>query len=349
MCNIEISRCPSLKHSNRYESQSVDNSKTVSASPNVIESMKVAKNAFMNNHGSTSFGSRQWFYSFEQSPYRFIGIHKDQQTSLLEHCLKYKAYRPLHTFVMKTLGLPTHTPTLQVIGDSALFSVTGTKTAKVFLETILKKHPGLVLWGYTGNIDRSTNTADTNQLVSQWLDSDPRRYKRALANVVDFHTVKAVEEWKCSIPFDNLNFYMVYGHAEFGDDVISSDVLTDRAVVLEGGIQSFLQMVNMLSFKVKMQCLYNIRGRVARIDGKNKKFFSASEFCHILFKNTVGKSLSKEQVEKCLENYLMDHVLFDVKKPDASTKQKLFDLAWNKFINEKLWTRLNLCHFTRAV
>lgn len=324
----------------------------VSNNQKIVHGLKNARKAFEGKRATVSPSElnlpKKWFFAFEQGLQRYIGIHKDQQENLLKHCLKWREYKPFHKLAMKFLQLPLHTPTLQVIGDSAPFSATGTKTAKVFLEAILQKHDGLILWGYTGNIDKSSGAADTNYLVNQWLEADPTRYRKAMANVVDFHTVKAVEEWNCSIPSANQNFYMVYGNAQFGDDVISSDLLTDKAVVLEGGIQSFLQMINLLSFKIKMQCLYNIRGRVAHISGRDKKFFSASEFLCALFQQTLGKTLTKEQVENFKDEYLKSRVLFDAKKPDAPTKQKLFDLAWRKFIKEQLWTRLHLCHFVRA-
>lgn len=60
---------------------------------------------------------------------------------------------------------------------------------------------------------------------------------KALANVVDLHTVTALTEWKCNAASCVKNFYIVYGGAVFGDDVISSDYITDYAYCFEGGVQ----------------------------------------------------------------------------------------------------------------
>lgn len=273
----------------------------------------------------------------------FFGLKKELQLSL-----DFEKARPL---ILQNMGLPPDAKFLQVVGDSAKFSAAGTEAGRRFLEKHLADDSKAILWGFTGQGLSGDAALDVNQLVNDWVDADKARSSRTLANVVDFHTVKAIRDWKCSISTSNYNFFVVYGDAKFGDDVISSDSLTDVAVCLEGGVQSFCQIVNFLDRKRKVVGIYNLRGSTnpAYFDPETKQYmvyFSAGEFLSLL-KSEVDrkKEITSADIEKFKDAYLKTHQLINLRRPDAETKQALFDAAWTLFQEKRLWQRLEICEF----
>lgn len=285
----------------------------------------------------------------EDSHTKYFGIHKDEQ-ALLD-------FTYAKTKILEKLCLPADTQIIQVIGDSQTYIESGTSFCKEYLNQMLDEHRHLVLWGFTGQKSKSGDRLDANQIVNQWVDASPNRTKRALANIVDFHTVKAIEGGKCDIAQTVQNFYVVYGQAKFGDDIISSDSITDLGLCLEGGVQSFCQVVNFLSLNIKVQGVFNVRGQQNsnNYDSHRQEYLqylSAAEFIfmlnqHIQNKQLNGSKISVDDIENFKESYLKTHYLCNPNRQDVNLKKALFDVAWKKFIDEQLWLRLDNCIFHR--
>lgn len=273
---------------------------------------------------------------------RFFTVAKDCQDKLY--------FAALRSYILHELDLPSQTSILQVIGDSAPYSLAGTEKARKYLSIKLSEKESLVCWGFTGQ-KRSDNRRDVNQLVNEWIDEDPSRGKKALANIVDFHTIEAIKNWKCSFTTNAQNFFLVYGEAQFGDDIISSDTLTDRAICLEGGVQSFRQIVNFLSNNRPIEGLYGLRmkNNTANFNeetGTYIEYFSAVEFLTDIFTAIEGQSDVVAAIDKFLDKYMKERQLFDPRRPDGGTKTALFKAAWKIFTEQQLWKKADLCHFT---
>jgi hypothetical protein len=278
--------------------------------------------------------------------YLFFGVHKSEQRKL-----NFKSSR---SRILEDLNLPNSTPIVQVIGDCTRFSVQGTAIAREFLKNRITPDC-LVFWGHAGL--KGGETADVNQIVNDWLEECPSRFKRAIANIVDFHSLKAITEWGCTFTPENKNFFLVYGNALYGDDIISSDHLTDIGLALEGGVQTFRQIVDLLSREKVVYGIYGLRGN-ANPDfwdektGRYLSIFSAVEFLNILKCNLDLKNKNKVIDLGLLENFLRDYLrgrlLFDARNPAAKTKEALFYDAWRKFSLESLWYKLNNCLFVQA-
>lgn len=304
---------------------------------------------FSNGKGRMLEGSGGLEF-IEREGKRIFGVHKDNQNAL--------HFQTVRAHILQNLGVHPDTKTVQIVGDSGRFSLEGTKNGKEFLEKRLPKNH-LILWGYTGK-ESENGCTEVNQMVNQLIEADPSFLKNSLANVVDFHTVEAITKWGCSIAPNNQNFYLVYGNAKFGDDMISSDYLTDEAFIIEGGIQSFGQLCNFISKGIPSQGIYNLRGE-NNPDGFNAEkgqfltYFSTCEFIDQLKKKIENEgSLTKVQVENFKNDYLKpqkgpERHLFNPSRADASTKQALFDTAWKQFIEKSLWMKLDLCIFQKAL
>lgn len=203
----------------------------------------------------------------------------------------------------------------------------------------LKSSNDLILWGYTGYQNASKTRADINSLVNEWVDADPSRASRALANVVDYDAPRVIEEKGCGVSLAVKNLFLVFGEARFGEDIIASDALSDKALCYEGGVQSFSQIVNFLQDNKPVKGLFGLR------EVPDARYFSAVEFLNGMKEK---RNLSEGEVIAHLETYLKSRKLFNPNRYDGSTKQALFDAAWKKFTHQKLWQKLNLCTFKKV-
>ena len=181
------------------------------------------------------------------------------------------------------LQLPIDIKITQIIGDCIPFSHTGTSKAREAISSILADPNQLLLWGYTGSQTDNGQRLDINQLLNEWVDSCDTRSSRVLANILDIDTIKALTEWNCLGAKTAKNFYLVYGGAKFGEDIDSSDFITDQACCFDGGIQSFRQMTNLLMRGIPIQCYYGFRTNndPANFDRDSQsyiEYFSAVEF-----------------------------------------------------------------------
>jgi hypothetical protein len=85
----------------------------------------------------------------------FYGIHRDEQMVTNRDGQEYfegtlKRYAEIKSHVLQQMRLQPNTPVLQVVGDSAAFSPTGTREALRFLQRHLSPQSAIA-YGYTGH------------------------------------------------------------------------------------------------------------------------------------------------------------------------------------------------------
>lgn len=260
--------------------------------------------------------------------------------------------------ILSYLNLNEDTQILQVIGDCIPFSSQGTQRAKEILSRILEQPNQLLLWGYTGSQRDNGKRLDINQILNTWVDASSGRGNTVLANILDIDTPKALKEWNCLGSENAKNFYLVNGGAKFGEDIISSDFLTDKSCCFEGGIQSFRQIVDLLARDISIQCYYGLREEGNRVQDT---YFSAVQFLKFMRENvedyykdnnlTPGQVPEKmEIVDEVLEwwkrSYLKEYALYNPEVKDPSSREYLFATAWRLFLKKELWRKLDLCQFS---
>lgn len=288
----------------------------------------------------------------------FYGIHRDHQViSNHNGCEHFestaKRYSEIKSHILSKMGLQPNTEVIEVVGDSAAFSLEGTQEAMNFLQRHLSPHAAVV-YGYTGHSEKDgtkcVNAAVTDYVAERGLS------KQTIGNLVGFHTPAALETWGCTGP--ELNHYiLVYGDNEstretgtvFGDDITTSDFLSDKLLMVEGGIQTFRQACNFLLLRRPILSLMGLRGDKTRFavgeDGKSKNYFTAPEFLQFLkdrIKELGQKDLSNKILDGLYDEYLSTRLLSDPKRKDYDTKKKLLDDAWKLFQTEKLYMQLHL-------
>lgn len=278
-----------------------------------------------------------------------FGVKREDQASI--------DFPTLRSALAKEMGYSEPKRYIQFIGDSALYSVEGTKFAQQEVNRILSNDQNsIVLYGYTGSKNKEgQERRDINQLLSDWVDADEARADRVIANIVDKHTVMAINQWGCIGSEKIRYFFLVYSDGkepsvEFGQDIPSSDGLTDlKAYSLEGGIQSLRQIVYMLNKDIPIHGIANLRNLT---ELNNPRFFdptsklpylSAVEFIEFMKKKIqlCKSEISPELLAEFSRDYLDSHALYNKNKGDASTKCALWDAAWKDFINAA-WKKLSL-------
>ena len=281
---------------------------------------------------------------------RVFFVHKDSQDKI--------NFDYARSGILSYLKLNEETQILQVIGDCIPFSNQGTQKAKEILSRILDQPNQLLLWGYTGSQQDDGRRLDINQILNTWVDASPVRGNTVLANVLDIDTPRALKEWNCFGSENAKNFYLVNGEAKFGEDIVSSDFLTDRSCCFEGGIQSFRQIIDLLTRDISIQCYYGLRKEG---DVVQDTYFSAVEFMKFIrdriekyyeYNNlTPGQIPEKMDVaDEFLElwklTYLEEHRLYNPEVKDPSSREALFKAAWELFLKKELWRKLDLCQFS---
>ena len=170
-------------------------------------------------------------------------------------------------------------------------------------------------------------------------------------------TPKAEGGWSCSGP-QLKHFILVYGDDEsnretvtvFGDDITTSDFLSDKLLMLEGGIQSCTQVCNLLMLKKPIIALSGLRGDKTRFGitetGEKKDYFTASGFLKYLKEKAFEQTgVSDEILNSWKDEYLLSHLLADPKRQDYDTKKKLIEQSWELFKQENLYLNLDLITF----
>lgn len=215
---------------------------------------------------------------------------------------------------------------VQIIGDCVMF---GAKQC-VFIKNVVSdliEPSDIIEWGLTGKYQYE-HRFDVNNFVDNLIYG---LSLRSIANVVDRHTPMAINDWRLQCSVIN-NFFTVYRNkivntALFGDDVAITDGLCDVLICVEGGIQSFLQIVNCLIDNKKCYVISGLRSE------NGAKYFSAADF--------IERMLKSDNVLATKNSYFAEKELCDKTKGDACTKQALFDKAWDKFILHQVRSKLN--------
>jgi hypothetical protein len=253
--------------------------------------------------------------------------------------------------ILQIMGLSPDTQVIQVVGDSsAAFSPEGTKRAKEFLKEQLVTGNSLVSYGYTGLTEKD-GTRCVNAAVSDVIIENEMR-SRVVANLVGFHTPTALTEWKNSGPVLR-HYVIVYGDDEtcretgtvFGDDVITSDFFADSLLLLDGGAQSFRQACNALLLDQKITVLSGLRTpERSYLKGEVlTPYFVAANFLKEIAQLILeNKDISEQFLEEWYRNHfgLGKCYVGNPKNPNFDTKQKLLDDAWNLFIQEELYRKI---------
>jgi hypothetical protein len=140
--------------------------------------------------------------------------------------------------------------------------------------------------------------------------------------VTERGTLEVVSCYGYSISERCKNLIVTLGDATFGDDMHVSDPITDVLIMLEGGVQSFAQAVNVLTVPgTKVYVFLNIRDAI--ISSKPRRF-SASAFFHNLSRGLVlDLDTYLESVEQLNE-----------------TQLRMASTAWAKFVSNNIKNRL---------
>lgn len=284
--------------------------------------------------------------------YHFFGVHVDTQANV--------DFATFKRMLLSKMGFDGK-PIMQIVGDSGRFSPAGTAFGRAFIRERLSGDYVLE-YGYTG-YKTGGQELDANSFINEIIDEQPMLAQRVLANILG-HTVVAITKWGCYVCPHVHNFVVVYndsgmaedpkfneegrkvaGFTTFGDDVTMSDFVCDRLLCLEGGAQSFLQVVNVLQQGRPVELVYNLR------KPEDAKMFSAARFLHLVEAAFVNaKAPDKEQVRAIFADYVKTlNSMFNPAKPDYKTKKALFEKALNIFIDGGIFERVHaLCRFYDA-
>lgn len=188
---------------------------------------------------------------------------------------------------------------------------------------------------------------DTNSLVSEWIDYDDKKtlgkQKRVIANVVDKDSLKMVKEFGFNIAKNIRNFLLVYTNtpepqAGFGADTPLDSLTNGKMICMNGGVQSFLQVLNALNNNINVVGLTHLRSKDKdNFDPTTKKnYLSACDLLAVV-KNKMGHGKSLQQI---IKDYIREHALYNTSKPDNGTKQALWDQSMSLLKN--VWLKLHL-------
>lgn len=284
--------------------------------------------------------------------YTIFGVRKDRQDKLDFHQFR--------TDIAQTLQLPKLSGFTQIIGDSIPYSEKGTQFCRSYISDVVSKEivQGFLLYGFTGHEQENGRLADKDHLVSEWVDQDAARSQRVIANVVDKHTIDAIESWGCTISQSVRNFILVYTEgaepsARFGDDAPLDKLTNRKTICLSGRVQSLVQCLNTLENDVEVVAISQINDphNYKNFDkATHKLFLSASEFLNFL-KNKIASSHDSipSMIQSWINEYCESHELYDATAPDASTKQNLWVLANQLLVEKAVYKKFPLLHTYDAV
>lgn len=279
----------------------------------------------------------------------FYGIHKKDQMVGSDVARTVRRYEEIKSHLLAEMKLPANTPFIQIVGDSVAYSAAGTARVRQFLDAHL---PSEAVWiyGYTGHVEED-GTLCVNAAVSA-LAEERQHLHQTIGNLVGFHTSAALENWRCTGPKLSHNI-VVYGDNEstketgtlFGADITTSDFLSDRLLMAEGGAQSFRQACNMLLLGCPILALRGLKTdktSFAIVDGQPKYYFNAPEFLSFLKDKVRGVVVTDELLESWYAEYFKDRLLSDPKRGDSMTKPALLIEGLKLFKERKLYEKLDL-------
>jgi len=289
---------------------------------------------------------------FQDGNRLFFVIHRDEQMRLINSNITNEqfselvtktaeCYQEIKSHILEHMNAGSM-PIVEVVGDSAPFSLAGTYRARNFLS----KHVGnsIMEYGYTGYF-KEDGTRCINAIATEHAGENWKR-NLTIGNLVSTHTPIALEKWGCSGP--DLRYYTLVYPARFGDDIITTDYLADKLVVAEGGIQTFAQICNFLLLGKPVHAIKGLRGDTTCFtydEGVKKTYFSATEF--IAFLQQKCKEVPNpepELLDQWKDEYLDPNtrLLTNPKRGDAGTKRALIDKGWKLFKDMRLHEKLNL-------
>jgi len=293
----------------------------------------------------------------------FYCIHQSQQ--------QYAQVRQYRQAILSNMGLDNkNPPIIQVIGDSSDFNPAALGYLRQFLFTFLDKRPlHHVLYGIT------SQRYGTNGLINEWIALSPANLARTLGLGVSLHTLLALTDWH-NVAGEVSHLTMLYPDGKFGDDLDVSDNFVPQfdnapgaseGICLDGGVQSFLQLVNMLKLDILLWCLEKLRNPnnpAYQVGEHLVAFFSAAEFFNTIKRErqlvlAQGRELTPEDVQAIKDRYLYDpavHGEFDFEKhkhlhflsnplmPGYDLKLSALQKGFDELLRHELWKKSELIH-----
>ena len=295
----------------------------MSENKQLVELILEATKFFLLNKGNESNPS-----IYKSGELTFIGVQKSAQSDLRQ-------------FIRTVLKTEDNVPIVQFVGNCARYTQKGTLRAKELILEYLKNRKVIIEWGLTGYDNKNEEAYDINYLVGLIVDLNNIP---SIANIVDFHTIKALTDWGCSCSKTNKYFVLVYddkgGKALFGDDTVTSDSSCDELFCIDGGLQSFEQWTRCLLLNKPIYGLYGARTR------ENSFYFNTTLFFKCLTDKLNKKNMSSDEIKAYFEGWTERGHLYVESKGDACTKQALLDNAFKMFFDHQLWEKLpKLCKF----
>lgn len=260
---------------------------------------------------------------------RFFGIKNEDQVKLNLH--EFKRY------IASCLGATTNR-IIQLIGDSRKLGEAGSAFGRKFLSEHCFSQNCLIEYGYTGYM--CENEMEVNSFVNEFINQDPSRARRVLANIVG-HSHVAVTQWGCKASPHVKNFIVVYNDGgsieaqctKFGDDIFISDNILnvaegDSLICLEGGFQSFRQVVNCLKSGLHVDFVYHLRK-----PGGEKLFSTAIFLNKVRTAFSLNPMLSGQDVKNIFAEYSKTlEKIWDEKSPEQA--------ALNEFADNGVYLRI---------
>ncbi|MFA5075291.1 MAG: hypothetical protein WC436_04280 [Candidatus Babeliales bacterium] len=253
-------------------------------------------------------------------------------------------------FMQNFMNLPENQKIIQFIGDSRRFGPKATAFLRSFL--IRRGFLGgdhVIEYGYTGGAPNQEQS-DTNTLINEYINEHPEYSKKVFANIVTDSGTYASD----SSPFVH-NFIFLYNTnnqpTHFGDDIFVSDYMLnssdeDSVLCLEGGVQTFLQIVNCLRNNIDIFCVLNLRDRTRESE------FSASRVVNVISNLLKSVNNISDQNRELLESTIENIKDICLQGPDLvnlnpeSVKIQILQTAFRQLIEEKLYERIKeLCKF----
>lgn len=353
--------------SHEHSITSLRTSYTSQTSFDICDEMSSKIFAFQRKHGNWITENCQHIQS---SDVHFYGIHKDAQMQTRDSFATTvqatrRLYQETKSHVLQNVGLPSTTVAIQIVGSSPSFSLKGTEKAKAFLHSQITKD-NLVIFGFNGYADsdgaRSANACVTDVVLEKGMQN------QTVANLVGYHTPLALKEWGCTGSNALKHYVIVYSDDEtnaekgtlFGDDITTSDFMADKLLILVGGVQSFREACNALLLGQNIVALAGLNSPsnafakevITDVHGKPREvltpYFSAAQFLKDIVTHLSDKGTSEIELQNWYNNYFGRGKCYvsDPRKGDFSARKKLMDNAWDFFIKEKLYLKIQrLCSF----
>ena len=302
----------------------------------------------------------------EGKKYKIFGVEKDKQYDLNYDILRKAIFNQL---LNKTEGF-----IVEVIGDSAQFSVAGSDFAKQHFAKEMEAFNGILLYGYIGQEDMEKNLVDVNGVVNNYIDNHPSFASMVIANLVDFDTriaLGAVNQkvptipgrtgWGASVSSHVHNFFLVWDSnqdgALFGDDSFLSDQLVNhKALLYGGGLQCFDQATNILNSGHQLIGIADLRGRdnpatFIKGEGYNKYvlLFETALFFNMIKELSADEANTKGVLELLIKYVAIEEkpaltetraLLINPFRTDVSLRLGLWHRGWQKFIQHETWRKI---------